>query len=164
MISTKAMFLNYKNWDRELYTGREWYLPHHSVAKPNNPKKVRRVLNCASKLQGISLNSALFISPDLLQKLNHNLMRFCHYPFAVFADIEGIILEVGIFWRNNQFFVTGRSLNISTQDSFGANDLPTCASYALLRTAKDIESVFPDAPFSKNFIWMTNWTQWSHPS
>ena len=32
--------------------GKELYLPHHPVIKPNNPGKVRRVCNAAAKKQG----------------------------------------------------------------------------------------------------------------
>ena len=46
---------------------RDWYLPHHPVVSPNEPGKVQRVLNGASKFHGTSLNKSLLVGPNLLQ-------------------------------------------------------------------------------------------------
>ena len=54
----------------------EWYLPHHPVLNPNKPRKVRRVLNGASKCHGASLNKSLLVGLDLLQNLIFVLLRF----------------------------------------------------------------------------------------
>ena len=109
-------------------------------------------MNGASKFQGISLNSVLLTGPDLLQRLIHTLMRFRQHQFAVSADIEGMFLQVGVLpaeqsvlrflWRDDS------SMNIDvyqyTRHRFGEKDSPTCANYALLRTAKDNNSDDPE--------------------
>ena len=78
----------------EQRSDKEWYLPHHPVINPNEPGKVRRVLNGAAKFHGTPLNKSLLTSPDLLQNLIHVLLRFSQHQFAVSADIEGMFLQV----------------------------------------------------------------------
>ena len=132
---------------------REWYLPHHPVIHPHKPGKVRRVLNGAAKFHGCSLNNALLTGPDLLQSLIHILFRFRQYPNAVSADIEGMFLQVGVFpkdqpsirflWREDPS--TEVSVFQYVRHIFGSKDSPTCANYALKRTATDNADMFPKA-------------------
>ena len=132
---------------------REWYLPHHPVIHPNKPRKVRRVLNGAAKFQGSSLNNALLTGPDLLQSLIHILIRFRQYPYAVSADIEGMFLQVGVIpddrpslrflWREDP--AAEVAVFQYVRHIFGPKDSPTCANYALRRTATDNASQFPEA-------------------
>ena len=132
---------------------REWYLPHHPVVHPHKPGKVRRVLNGAAKFHGQSLNSALLAGPDLLQSLIHILFRFRQYPFAVSADIEGMFLQVGVIPRDRpslQFLwrehpAAEVAVFEYVRHIFGSKDSPTCANYALKRTATDNQANFPDA-------------------
>ena len=94
----------------EQRSNKEWYLPHHPVINPNKPGKVRRVLNGAAKFHGTSLNKSLLTGPDLLQNLIHVLLRFRQHQFAVFADIEGMFLQVGVpdcDQPSLRFFVAG---------------------------------------------------------
>ena len=140
---------------------REWYLPHHPVIHPHKPGKVRRILNGAAKFHGCSLNNALLTGPDLLQSLIHILFRFRQYPNAVSADIEGIFLQVGVIpkdqpsirflWREDPS--TEVSVFQHVRHNFGSKDSPTCAIYALKRTATDNADMFPEAAQSvhKNF-------------
>ena len=82
------------------------------------------------------------------------------------ADIKAIFLQVQVppedakclrfVWRENQ------PDNISTYEYIrhisGAKDSPTCADYALQRTATDNEEEFPVIPKlrSEVFIWTTS--------
>ena len=135
---------------------REWYLPHHPVVHPHKPGKVRRVLNGAAKFHGHSLNSALLTGPDLLQNLIHVLLRFRQHPYAVSADIEGMFLQVGVIpadqpslrflWREDP--TTEVAVFQYARHIFGSKDSPTCANYALKRTATDNQSEFPEAAAS----------------
>ena len=138
----------------------EWYLPHHPVINPNKPGEIRRqnyktakFLNGAAKFHGTSLNKSLLTGPDLLQRLIHTLIRFRQHKDAVSADIEGIFLQVGVpladqpclrfLWRedpSSEVMVYQYSRHI-----FGAKDSPTCANFALQKTAKDNIRKFPDA-------------------
>ena len=139
--------------ETEHQPGRKWYLPHHPVMNPNKPGKVRRVLNGDSKFQGISLNKGLLTGPDLLQKFIHTLIRLRQHQIAVSADIEGMFLQVVVlptdqralrfFWREDP----SKTLEVYqyTRHIFGAKDSPTCANYALQRTARDHEKEYPDA-------------------
>ena len=132
---------------------KEWYLPHHPVINPKKPGKVRRVLNGAAKFHGTSLNNSLLTGPDLLQNLIHVLLRFRQHQFAVSADIEGMFLQVGVpdwdqpslrfLWREEPR--TSVVVYQYTRHIFGAKDSPTCANYALKRTARDNVNQYPEA-------------------
>ena len=132
---------------------REWYRPHHPVVNPNKPGKVRRVLNGASKFHGTSLTKSLLVGPELLQNLVSVLLRFRQHHFAVSTDIEGMFLQVGVlpedqpslrflWWEDPTAYVV---VHQYTRHIFGARDSPTCANYALQRTAMDNQAMFHDA-------------------
>ena len=140
---------------------REWYLPHHPIIHPNKPGKVRRVLNGAANFRGHSLNKSLLTGPDLLQNLVSISLRFRRHAFAVSADIEAMFLQVGVpesdrpsirfLWRedpNSELVVYQYTRHI-----FGAKDSPTCANYALRRTAEDNRNEHPEivSIVEKNF-------------
>ncbi|XP_075248454.1 uncharacterized protein LOC142341411 [Convolutriloba macropyga] len=72
-----------------------WYLPHHPVISKQKPEKIRRVTNAASKYKGTSLNDALLAGPDLLCNL-YGLLRFRQYSVAITADLEEMIMQIGI--------------------------------------------------------------------
>ena len=137
----------------KMSNAREWYLPHHPVVHPHKPGKVRRVLNGAAKFQGQSLNNSLLTGPDLLQSLIHILFRFRQYPNAVSADTEGMFLQVGvipedrpslhILWREDP--ASEIAVYHYIRHIFGSKDSPTCANYALRRTATDNKATFPQA-------------------
>ena len=132
---------------------REWYLPHHPVVNPNKPGKVRRILNGAAKFHGASLNKSLLTGPDLMQNLIYVLLRFRQHPFAVSADIEGMFLQVGVLpcdqpslrflWQEEP--TSNVVVHQYTRHVFGAKDSPTCANYALQRTAIDNAKQYPEA-------------------
>ena len=140
---------------------REWYLPHHPVVNPNKPGKVRRVLNGAAKFHGASLNKSLLTGPDLLQNLIYVLLWFRQHQFAVSAGIEGMFLQVAVLpcdqpslrflWREDP--TSNVVVHQYTRHIFGAKDSPTCANYALQRTARDNAREYPEAAKAvlKNF-------------
>ena len=137
----------------ESRSDKEWYLPHHPVLNPNKPGKVRRVLNGAAKFHGASLIKSLLTGPDLLQNLIYVLLRFRQHPYAVSTDIEGMFLQVGVLpsdqpslrflWREDP--TTNVVVYQYTRHIFGAKDSPTCANYALQRTARDNAKFYPEA-------------------
>ena len=137
----------------EQRSNKEWYLPHHPVINPNKPGKVRRVLNGAAKFHGTSLYKSLLTGPDLLQNLIHVLLRFRQHQFAVSADIEGMFLQVVVpdcdqpslrfLWREDP--TTNVVVYQYTRHIFGAKESPTCANYALQRTARDNVIQYPEA-------------------
>ena len=127
---------------------------------PHKPGKIRRVLNGAANFHGQSLNSALLARPDLLQILYHILFRFRQYPFAVSADVEEMFLQVGVIPRDRPSLrFLGRehpAAEVAVFEYvwhiFGSKDSPTCAHYALKRTAIDNQANFPDAARSVHNI------------
>ena len=91
-----------------------WYLPHHPVMNPNKPDKVCVVFDCATRYNGVSLNSQLLQCPDLTNNLVGVLIRFREEPIAVMADIGGMFHQVRVspkdcdvlhflWWPENDF-------------------------------------------------------------
>ena len=123
------------------------------MINPKKPGKVSRVLNGAAKFHGSSLNKALLVGPDLLQNLLAVLLRFRQHQHVVSADIEGMFLRVGVLpidqlslrflWREDS--TTDVVTYQYTRHIFGARDSPTCANFALQKTARDNQVLFPDA-------------------
>ena len=133
---------------------REWYLPHHPVLNPNKPGKVRRVLNGAALFHKQSLSSPLMAGPDLLQNLLYIILKFRQNQYAVSADFEAMFLQVGVPDKDQtslRFFLWREDptqkvvVQQYTRHIFGAKDSPTCANYALQRTAYDNCKEFPRA-------------------
>ena len=126
---------------------RECYLPHHPVLNPNKPVKVRRVLNGASKCHGASLNKSLLVGPDLLQILIFVLLRFRQCKYVVSADIEGMFLQdqpsLRFLWREDP--TSSVVVHQYTRHTFGARDSPTCANFALQKTASDNQAEYTEA-------------------
>ena len=149
----KWYIIEVEKHDPNCRTPREWYVPHHPVVKPHKLGKVCRILNGASKFHGYSLNNALLGGPDLLQTLLHVLLRFRQYIFAQSADIEGKFLQVGVLeedqrslrflWRGNP--TEPVSVFQNTRHVFRAKVSPTCANFALLKTAVDNETEYSEA-------------------
>ena len=119
-----------------MYNAREWYLRHHAVVHPHKPGKDRRVLNDAAKFQGQSLNTALLTGPELLQSLIHIFSR-------VIPDDKP---SLGFLWREDP--ASENAVYQYFRHIFGSKDSPTCANYALRRTATDNKATFPEAAAS----------------
>ena len=115
------------------------------------------------------MNKVLLTGPDILQKLIHKLIRFRQHQIAVSADIEGTFLQVGVLpsdqpaprflWREDP----SKTVEVYqyTRHIFGAKESPTCASYALQRTARDHEKSIQtqQGQFMRNSIWIITWTE-----
>ena len=129
---------------------RIWYLPTHPVENPNEPDKVRRVANAASKFKGVSLNNALLTGPDLLANLLEIILLLRKHPVGVLADIEGMFMQVAIreedqsalrfLWLQDGIIRQYQYARLI----FGATCSPRCAIFALHRCAADLSDRFPD--------------------
>ena len=83
-------------------------------------------------------------------------MRFREHKYAISADIEGMFMQVGFLesdqrslrflWREDP--TSDVSVFQYTRHIFGAKDSPTCANYALRRTAVDNQDRYPDAAYA----------------
>ncbi|KAK0143550.1 hypothetical protein N1851_018290 [Merluccius polli] len=126
--------------------GKVWYIPHHAVYHKRK-KTLRVVFDCSSKFQHASLNDELFQGPDLANPLLAVLLRFRQEPIAMMADIEGMFHQVRVlkddrdllrflWWPDGD---TSKNLQEyrMTVHLFGAISSPTCANFALRKTADD---------------------------
>ncbi len=136
--------------DKQLYRrdGRLWYIPHHGIYHKRKGK-IRVVFDCTSTFRGTSLNSELLQGPDLTNTLLGVLLRFRQDTVAVMADIEGMFHQVKVPEEDKDFlrFLWWPDGNTDyplseyrmTVHLFGAVSSPSCANFALKRTADDNE-------------------------
>jgi len=133
--------------------GAVWYLPHHGVIHPRK-QKLRIVFDCAAKFEGVSLNDCILQGPDLTSKLVGVLARFRQERIAIMADIKVMFCQVHVtpkdqdvlwfLWWPNGDINRDPEVYRMTIHLFGGVWSPSCASFALLRTADDNRSDFPD--------------------
>ena len=147
--------------------GREWYLPYHLVVIPNKPGKGPRVLDDASMFQVVSWNKVLLTGPDLLQKFIHTLIRFRQHQFAVFVNIEGMVLHVGVLPSHQTVFVAGGPLKDRWGVSIHSKHLrrKTKGSLQITHCNEHHEILKRSIQtqrrqFMRSSIWMITWTQW----
>jgi len=129
-----------------------WYVPHHGVYHPKKPGKIRVVFDCSSKYNGKSLNDQLLSGPDLTNSLVAVLTRFRQDRIAVIADVESMFYQVRVsechrkflqfvWWPNGDTNAEIRDYQM-TVHLFGATSSPSCANFALRKTASDNEQKF----------------------
>ena len=133
-------------------SAKTWYLPIHPVENPNKPGKVRVVNDGAAEYRGVSLNKALRSGPDLLNSLVGVLIRFRTNKVAVSADVEGMFHQVRVkpedadalrfLWKDDITSDEDPEVYQMCVHVFGATDSPTCANYALQKTARDNANEF----------------------
>nr|XP_054764691.1 uncharacterized protein LOC129271341 [Lytechinus pictus] len=134
--------------EENLQTSCTWYLPHHPVVHPHKPAKVRVVFDCAAKYRGTSLNDTLLQGPDHTNKLLVGvLLRFRQEPVAVVGDVEAMFHQVKVpkkdcdalrflWWENGNLATEPVEYQMKVH-LFGATSSPSCAGFALRRTAED---------------------------
>nr|XP_049612500.1 uncharacterized protein LOC125989984 [Syngnathus scovelli] len=125
--------------------GEVWYIPHHGVYHPRK-KKIRVVFDCNATYQGVSLNNQLLQGPDLTNTLIGVLTRFREEKVALMADIEAMIYQVRVPSKDSDFLrflwwpdgdLNGKLEEYRmTVHIFGATSSPSCASFALRKTAE----------------------------
>ncbi|XP_064647035.1 uncharacterized protein LOC135499916 [Lineus longissimus] len=135
-------------------TGKVWYLPHHGVFHPKK-QKLRVVFDCSARYGGTSLNDHLLQGPNLTNSLPGTLLRFREEEIAMMADIESMFYRVRVpdedanylrflWWEDGD---PSKSMveHQMMVHIFGAASSPSCANYALRRTAEDNRGEFPEA-------------------
>ncbi|KAL0153188.1 hypothetical protein M9458_051515 [Cirrhinus mrigala] len=132
--------------------GRVWYIPHHGIYHPKK-HKIRIVFDCNATYQGTSLNKQLLQGPDLTNSLVGVLIRFRQEPVALMADIESVFYRVKVpdkdtdllrflWWPEGDLAQPLLEYRMVVH-LFGATSSPSCASYALRRTAEDASHKVP---------------------
>nr|XP_057925588.1 uncharacterized protein LOC131127575 isoform X1 [Doryrhamphus excisus]XP_057925589.1 uncharacterized protein LOC131127575 isoform X1 [Doryrhamphus excisus] len=126
--------------------GTLWYIPHHGVHH-SRKGKLRVVFDCGAVYKGTSLNSQLLQGPDLTSSLIGVLLRFRQEPVAVMADIQAMFHQVRVSVKHVDFlrflwWPQGDTAQSPVEHRmkvhlFGAVSSPSCANYALRRTADD---------------------------
>ncbi|XP_048587702.1 uncharacterized protein LOC125570270 [Nematostella vectensis] len=130
-----------------------WYLPHHPVFHAQKPDKCRVVFDCAARYRNTSLNDQLLQGPDLTNSLVGVLLRFRQEPIAVSADIEKMFHQVLVtpadtnalrfLWWPHGDLTKDLEVYKMVVHLFGAKSSPSCASFALRKTAEDNKADFP---------------------
>ena len=129
-----------------------WYLPHHPVFHPQKPDKVRVVFDCSAKYRGTSLNDQLLQGPDLTNTLVGVLTRFREESVALMSDVEAMFHQVKVrpddrnalrflWWPDGDLSKQAEEFQM-TVHLFGGTSSPSCANFALRKTADDNEGDF----------------------
>lgn len=138
--------------NKQEVSGKVWYIPHHGVHHPTKGK-LRVVFDCGAIYKGTSLNQQLLQGPDLSNSLIGALIRFRKEPVAFMVDIQAMFHQVRVPDKHMNFlrFLWWPKGNTDQEPAeyrmrvhlFGAVSSPSCANYALRRTAEDNASEYP---------------------
>ena len=129
------------------------YMPHHGVFGKKD--KLRVVFDCSSIFKGVSLNDAVLQGPSLCTPLIDVLIRFRQEEVAFMGDVNAMFHQVSVpadqrdllrflWWQNGD---PAEDVEVwrMTVHPFGLRSSPSCASYALLRTAVDFGDLYSTA-------------------
>lgn len=111
------------------------------------------VFNCGAAFKGTSLNEQLLQGPNLTSTLLGVLLRFRQESVAVMGDIQSMLHQVKVPEDDRDFlwFLWWPEGDLTKEVSefrmtvhvFGAVSSPSCASFAMRKTADDNQSGFP---------------------
>jgi hypothetical protein len=141
--------------DRSDEVNKRWFIPHHGVYHPRKPEKLRVVFDFAASYSGFSLNDNLLQGPDLTNKLIGVLIRFHQEDIALTADVVSVFYQVRVppedhgflsfLWWIDGDYNKYPSVYQMCVHLFGASSSPSCANYALKKTANDNIDISEDA-------------------
>ncbi|XP_017464592.1 PREDICTED: uncharacterized protein LOC108357996 [Rhagoletis zephyria] len=130
-----------------------YYLPHHSVVKPDSKSTKVRVVFNASKpsASGTSLNDILHIGPTLQSDLMFVILNWRLYKYVFNGDIQKMYRQILLheddqqyqrilFRRENDTKLTDFALKTVT---FGVNCAPYLAIRTLHQLANDSKASYP---------------------
>lgn len=130
---------------KDLMTRDHWFLPHFVVFHPDKPDRPRRVLDCAAKVDGTSLNTLLRTGPNNLPNLNQVIYRGCCGEILIMGDAKEMFMQVRVakadqdmlafLWREKgeirpKVFCYDRHV-------FGAKESPAIAVHAMRVAVKE---------------------------
>ncbi|XP_065356196.1 uncharacterized protein LOC135950589 [Calliphora vicina] len=150
-----------------------YYLPHHSVIKPESTTtKLRVVFNASSpSSNGTSLNDVLYPGPTLQQDLTILISRWRLFRFVFNADIEKMYRQIRVHPSHTlyQRIIFRKTPNVEPQDfelktvTFGVNCAPYLAIRTLLELAKICESQYPEVSnILRNYMYVDDVLAGSH--
>ncbi|XP_022111166.1 uncharacterized protein LOC110990463 [Acanthaster planci] len=113
---------------------------------------MRKVFDCAARFKGTSLNDNLLQGPDFTNSLVGVLTRFRQETVALVADIEAMFHQVRVpprdsnalrflWWPDHDLLKDPTDFQMRVH-LFGAMSSPSCAGFALRKTAKDYGAVY----------------------
>lgn len=128
-------------------------IPHHGVYHPRKGK-LRVVFDCGAKFKGTSLNEQLLQGPNLTSSLIGVFLRFRQEPVAFMSDVKSMFYQVRVadedkdflrflWWPNGDLHKQVEEYRM-TVHLFGAVSSPSCACYALRKTAEDSRNGFSE--------------------
>ena len=143
--------------------GKVWYLPHHNVINPKKPEKTLVVFDCATKFNGKSLNEHVLQGPDRTNSII-GVLRFRQENVAITADVEAMFHQVQVdeedvsalrfLWFADDDLGKKPEERQMMVHLFGGIWSPSCATFALQKTAEDNKTHFTGSIIStvkKNF-------------
>ena len=106
----------------------------------------------SAKYRGSSLNDKLLQGPDLTNSLVGVLMRFRQESVALMADVEAMFHQVRVkpgdcsamrfLWWPDGDLDSEPEEHMMTVHLFGGVSSPSCANFALCKTAEDNKALF----------------------
>lgn len=136
--------------DLHTHDGKVWSTPW--CLSPRKPGKIRVVFDCSAKYKDVALNTVLLQGPDLTSQLVGVLTRFRENKVAIIGDIEKMFYQVKVipehqnylrflWWPDGDFTQELAEFKM-TVHLFGAVSSPSCANFALRRTAEQSGLVY----------------------
>ncbi|XP_037820796.1 uncharacterized protein LOC119609875 [Lucilia sericata] len=131
-----------------------YYLPHHSVLKPESTTtKLRVVFNASSATStGLSLNDVILPGPVLQQDLTVLITRWRLFKYVFNADIEKMYRQILVNPRHTPFqrIIFRNSPDKEIEDfelqtvTFGVNCAPYLAIRTLLELSEQCKNDYPE--------------------
>lgn len=138
--------------EKEVPSGKTWYLPHFAVYHPKK-KSLRVVFDASVKYEDKCLNEELLAGPDHMNSLAGILLRFRREPVAISCDIQKMFHNFQVNEEDRdylRFLWTDSKLKTvmeyrMTVHLFGATSSPGVATFALRKLASNALEEMPKA-------------------
>ncbi len=131
----------------DLRKGFHWFLPHFIVFHPDKPDRPPRVLDCTTKVDGVSLNSMLNAGPKNMASMLGVLLRFRAHRYIINADIKEMFLRFPVYESDRNFLAflwhPGPSeepdVYVNTRHIFGATCSPLIATHGATEAVRRVD-------------------------
>ncbi len=140
-----------------------WFLPHFIVFRPNKPDRPRRVLDCAAKVDSISLNSIPNAVPKNMASMLGVLLRFRAHKYVINADIKEMFLQFPVYDKDRDFLAflwhedpkEELDVYVNTHHVFGATCSPSIATHGAKEAARRVDPQL--VPVVKRSVYVDNY-------